>query len=572
MFAESSSGPRRRLVVVWALFSLFVLVLMGRLLYWQVLRRGDLLQIAAQEHYLSRTIYPQRGMILDRHGQFLATSIFGYDVFARPRAIDDPLHTAERLATILDQPPGDIFDLLVGDGPGVTLARAISMDRGEYLLSLGLPGIEAVSMPRRGYPEGTLAAHLLGFVTLDGEGFYGVEGWYDEVLKGLPGSRGGAEDPSGLTTIAGYGSYIPPRDGATLILTIDRTIQSIVEEQLDRAMADSKAEAGTIIVMDPKTGAILAMASRPTYDPNRYWETEPQELFNNPAISQLYEPGSVFKVVTMAAALDSGLVTPGSTYEDRGSILVGGRPIFNWDYSVRGTTTMTELLRYSLNVGAATLSTHLGAEKFYEYVRRFGFGEATGVDLMGEFPGLVRVPGDPDWYESDLGTNSFGQGIAVTSLQMITAVAAVANGGYLVQPYVVEKVITEEGETLTQPKIRRQVFLSETARVLTKMLVEAVSGETSLAKVPGYTIAGKTGTAQIPVPGGYDPVWTVASFVGYAPAEDPQFIILVELDRPESAPWGSVVAAPVFRAIAQELFTYLGIPPDAVRLAQVPQS
>lgn len=567
MFSETDSGSPRRLVLVWALFSVFILVLMGRLLYWQVLRHPELEQLGDQEHYLSRIIYPQRGLILDREGRPLAVNLYGYDVFASPQQVRDPLHIAETLSPILDFTPGDLLGLLTSDGPGVTLARGISLETGQSILSRGLPGIEAVALPRRAYPEGTVASHILGFVNLDGQGVYGLEEWYDEVLRGEPGSRGGEEDPQGLEVIAGYGSYVPPEDGATLILTLDQSIQSLVEEELDKALQASGAESGTIIVMEPKSGAILAMASRPSYDPNRYYAVQPQEIFVNPAISQVFEPGSIFKIITMAAALDSGLVTPQSTYEDRGTILVGGRPIYNWDYSARGTTTMTELLRYSLNVGAATLSTSLGVEKFYEYAHRFGFGEKSGIDLAAEIAGLVKVPGDTLWYESDLGTNSFGQGIGVTPLQMVTAVAAVANGGYLVQPYVVQKIITAEGETVFQPVARRQVISPQTAADLTKMLVEAVPGETSLAAVPGYTIAGKTGTAQIPIPGGYDPVWTIATFVGFAPAEDPQFAILVKLDRPSAAPWGSVVAAPAFRAIAQELFNYLGIPPDTIRLA-----
>lgn len=568
MFSESNAGPSRRLVIIWVTFSVIILVLLGRLLYWQVLRQPELVQLGEEEHYLSRTIYPQRGTILDRQGWPLALNLYGYDVFASPGEINDPLEIAQVLSPILDLSSGDLLNLLLIDGPGVTLARGISIEEGQKILSLGLPGVGTVPLPRRVYPEGSLAAQVLGFVNIDGQGVYGLEGWYQDILQGQPGSRGGEEDPQGLEVIAGYGSYVPPQDGVTLVLTIDRTVQSFVEQELEQALKDSGAESGTIIVMEPKTGAILAMASLPTYNPQRYYETQPQELFVNPAISQVYEPGSIFKIITMAAALDSGLVTPNSTYEDRGTILVGGRPMYNWDYSARGTTTMTELLRYSLNVGAATLSTRLGVEKFYGYVHRFGFGEPSGVDLAAEIAGLVKVPGDALWYESDLGTNAFGQGIAVTPLQMITSVAAVANGGFIMQPHVLQKIVSPEGGTVFQPVIRRQVISPKTAQDLTQMLVTAVPGETSLAAVPGYTIAGKTGTAQIPIPGGYDPVWTLASFVGFAPAEDPSFVILVKLDRPTASPWGSVVAAPVFRAVAQELFNYLGIPPDEIRLAE----
>jgi cell division protein FtsI/penicillin-binding protein 2 len=408
----------------------------------------------------------------------------------------------------------------------------------------------------------------LGFVGAEGNGYYGLEEYYDDILRGQPGSRGGERDPSGLVMMAGYGSYVPAKEGPTLVLTLDRTIQSMVEEELAQAIERYGAERGTIMVMEPYSGAILAMASYPCYDANRYYEWS-EELFVDPAISQVYEPGSVFKSITMSAALDSGLATPESTYMDTGCIYVGGQPICNWDCGARGETTLANALRYSLNVGAATFSTRLGAEKFYEYVHRFGFGEPTGVDLAGEVGGIVKVPGDPDWHESDLGTNAFGQGVSVTPLQMTTAMAAIANGGLLMKPYLVQRIIKEDKVMEIEPVVRRRVISPETARQVTEILASGVEEEiTRGAKVPGYSIAIKTGTAQIPVPGGYDPLWTIATVVGYAPAQDPHFVILVKLEKPQASPWAEVVSVPVFRNLCEQLFDYLGIPPDEMRLAK----
>lgn len=569
MTSESRQRSHRRLIVLAAVFFAFSLILLGRIIYWQVVRRQELLELAKLEHYQTRVIPPQRGAILDRAGSLLATDIFQYEIFATPRDILDPRWTAEQLAPLLERPPETLWALLDRKDLSVTLAKQIPLNVGEKIASRGLPGVGAIPLPQRIYPEKELACHLIGFVGAEGDGFYGLEEYYDDILQGEPGSRGGERDPSGLQMIAGYGSYVPAQEGPTLVLTLDRTIQGLVEENLEKAIEKYGAQGGTIIVMDPWTGAILAMASYPRYDPNRFYET-PQELFVNAAISEVHEPGSVFKPVTIAAALDTGEVTPETTYNDTGSILVGGQVIANWDWRARGVTTVADLLNYSLNVGAATMSTKIGTEKFYRYVRRFGFGEPTGVDLAGEVAGIVKTPGDAQWHESDLGTNSFGQGISVTPLQMINAMAAIANGGLLMKPYLVQKIVREDGSvTEIQPVVRRRVISPETARQLSQILTEGVKkGVAELAYVEGYSIAAKTGTAQIPIPGGYDPTWTIGSIVGWAPADNPRFIILVKIDKPQAAPWGAVVAAPVFKTLAQQLFDYLGIPPDEVRLAR----
>jgi len=569
MTPEPRQRSHRRLIFLSAIFFAFSLILVGRIIYWQVVRRQELLELAELEHYQTKVILPQRGAILDRTGSLLATNVFQYEIFATPRDVLDPRWTAEQLAPLLERPPESLWALLDRKDLSVTLAKGIPLNVGEEIASQVLPGVGAIPLPQRTYPERELACHLLGFVGAEGDGFYGLEEYYDDILQGQPGSRGGEEDPSGLKMIAGYGSYVPAQEGPALVLTLDRTIQGLAEEKLEKAIEECGAEGGTIIVMDPWTGAILAMASYPRYDPNRFYELS-EELFVNPAISEVYEPGSAFKPVTIAAALDTGEVTPETTYYDTGSILVGGQVIANWDWRARGETTITGILSYSLNVGAATMSTKIGAEKFYRYVRRFGFGEPTGVDLAGEVAGIVKTPGDAEWHESDLGTNSFGQGISVTPLQLINAMAAIANGGLLMKPYLVQKIVRGDGTvTEIQPVVRRRVTSEETAKTLSQMLMEGVEeGVARYAKVEGYSIAAKTGTAQIPIPGGYDPTWTMATVVGWAPADDPRFVILVKIDKPKTSPWAEAVAVPVFKELAEGLFDYLGIPPDEVRLAK----
>jgi cell division protein FtsI/penicillin-binding protein 2 len=318
--------------------------------------------------------------------------------------------------------------------------------------------------------------------------------------------------------------------------------------------------------MDPRTGEILAMASQPAYDPDRhewYIYRGQEGIFLSPAVGAPYEPGSVFKIVTVAAALDSGTITPIYTYVDTGQIEVGGRVFTNWDGKAYGERDLVDMLGLSLNVGTVGLAAQMGPDTFYRYVRAFGFGRPTEVDLQGENAGHVRVPDDLDWRDSDLGANAFGQGLTVTPIQMISAAAAVANDGRLMRPYLVARQLQSNGDVVeSRPVVRGQPIRPQTARTLTEILAQAVERHLPQALVPGYRVAGKTGTAQIPIPGGYDPTWTIASFVGFGPVRDPQLVILVRLDRPQASPWASDTAALVFQRLASRLFPMLGIPPD----------
>jgi len=564
--AEEPEGkPLRRISFLSAVLFAFMLINVGQLFRWQVLEYDHLLGLAKAEHEWYMEIAPLRGTIRDCNGHILALDIFEFEITAAPPMIANSEEVADRLAPLLGRPRGEILALLNSVRPHVRLARRVPQQIGETIESWGLGGIRVEPRPKRVCTENSRAAHVLGFVNETNNGYYGVEGYYNQVLKGRAGEGQGERDPAGNYIPIGFYRLAPPQNGRDLVLTIDRTIQYMVEEELEKAIARYGAESGTIIVMEPKTGSILAMASYPSYDPNRFAET-PAELFVNPSVSTHYEPGSVFKIITMAAGLDAGIITPQSTFYESGSIEVGGRIIMNWDRRGHGLVTMTDVLAQSLNVGAAYVSTTLGRERFYTYVRRFGFGRITGIDLASEGPGRLRLPGDGEWHESDLGTNSFGQGLAVTPLQVITAVAAVANDGLMMKPHVVEKIVDGQHGTNIQPVAVRRVISSQMAKQLTWMLVEAVQKETDLAAVPGYKIAGKTGTAQVPIPGGYHPNWTIASFIGYAPPEDPAFIVLVKIDKPAVEPWGSKVAAPVFKAVAEQLFILLGIPPDEARV------
>lgn len=563
--------------MLWVATVVGVLILTGRLFYWQVLRHGDLQEIGRTWQLGDVPIPALRGTIMDHHGFVLAMDEYEFEIYATPRDIRDPEGLAAVLAPVLGIEQSTLTGLLSRtDQPSVSLAWNAPLEVAREVESIrdrdntAALGISAAR--RRVYPEKQLASHVMGFVTYDHEvdydAFYGIEESYNSELRGQPGSWGGSEDTLDLSISIGSSRITLPRDGQDIVLTLDRTIQHLTEDELKKTIDEYGAERGTIIVMDPRSGAILAMASYPGYDPNPTLEHRiSEDQFFNPAVSEAYEPGSVFKVVTMAAALDAGVVGRYTTYYDQGQIFVGGHLIYNWDRKAYGTISMTDLLKYSLNVGAATLSTNLGSERFYDYVKRFGFGQPTGIDLPYESKGLMRVPGDGSWREGDLGTNAFGQGIAVTPLQMIAAVAAVANDGVLPKPYVVQR-IEQDGQTIEEydPPPGQQVISPWVAEELTEMLVEALSGKENL-EIPGYAIAGKTGTAQIPVAGGYHPVDTVASFVGYAPARDPQFVILVKIDKPTKSPWGSVVAVPAFRRLANQLFVYLGIPPDDFRVA-----
>ncbi len=562
-----SERPRRRLNALASILALICLLIVVKLVDIQVIQHARLVDEGERTRQTHQDLKPVRGQVWDRNGNLLIGNVVKYDVSASPPLVSDPAFTAVFLSHVLGMDARDLMDSLTSDEGWVPIARQVPKESGDKIIDKGLVGVAVDPVWRRTLPEGTLAAHLLGFVNADGVGYYGVEGYYDEQLKGIQGSREYQRDSWNLFIPLSLVEEQPCEPGADLVLTVDRTVQALVEAELYQALQDTGAESGVIIVMNPRTGEILALAAAPTYDPNRFWEAN-AKLFVNPAVSGQYEPGSVFKVLTVAIALQEEIVTPDQTFYDEGIIEVGGQEIRNATRVAYGEVTLAQVLAYSLNVEVAKLSTMLGPENFYRGLKAFGIDRLTGVDLEGEIVGELRAPGDPAWHESDLGTNAFGQGLAVTPMQMIVAVSALANDGLLMKPYVVAEQHFADGRIKrAQPAPADRAVSSEVAHIVAEMMARAVDQEISPAQVPGYRVAGKTGTAQYPVPGGYDDKLTIASFVGFAPVHDPQIIVLVRLDKPTSSPWGSETAAPVFARLAQRLFVLLDIPPDAYRVA-----
>ncbi|MGF1507118.1 MAG: peptidoglycan D,D-transpeptidase FtsI family protein [Anaerolineae bacterium] len=550
----------------------FVGVLMlglGVVLLWRIVQlylgllgtdAGYFAEQAAIQYRDQITVRPPRGEIYDRSEVLLATNSVEYEIGISPVLVEDPAETAALLADAMELPYEDVLADVQADAPFVLLYRPARATIGEAVIALDLDGVVVNPLPRRYYPHQTLAAHVLGFVGYDDTGYYGLEGFYNEDLRGRLSVRSQSRIPFEAGGETGWAT------GANLRLTIDSEIQFLAESTLAQALSETGAESGTIIVLDPQTGQLLALANAPTFNPNRFY-TQEGESFENRAISWQYEPGSTVKALTMAIALEEGTVSPNSTYEDTGSIEVGGAPIYNWDRNAYGTTTMTELLAYSLNVGAARLSLSVGPTRFYDGLERFGFGEPLGIDLQGEIGGTLRKPGNANWFEADLARNSFGQGMASTPLQMVSAFGALANDGLLMRPYLVMSRTEPDGTVVTfEPQVLERAVSAETARTVSAMMAEALETEASPALVEGYRIAGKTGTAQIPIPGGYDPDETIASFIGYGPVDNPRVVVLVKLDRPTSSPWGSQTAAPTFGFFVERLVVLMEIPPDSVRL------
>jgi cell division protein FtsI/penicillin-binding protein 2 len=449
---------------------------------------------------------------------------------------------------------------------GLYLAYSgLAYDKGQALENADAPGLRLVLTTKRAYPEGDLASNLLGFVGRDHTGLTGIESDFDQDLGGTPGTIYFEKDSIGNRISLGSERVgQKPKPGGDVQLTIDRYIQRLVENELDAQITKTGALGGTIIVMQPKTGAVLAMASRPGFRLSQLNLNDPnQALFRNRAVTDVYEPGSVFKTLTAAMAIDLGKVTPETTYFDNGYATVGNATIRNWDYQAYGTQSVTGLLQHSLNVGAVWLSGLIGPDAFYSYAQKFGMGTATHIGLGGEPDGLVRANQDPNWSEVDLATNSFGQGIAATPIQVITAIASLVNGGKLMRPYIVQSMDTPQGPRAFDPVVVRQVVRPDTAAQVMDMMNQVVEGVPGhLARIAGYHVGGKTGTTTgATLADGTVHNGNIASFVGFAPLRDPQMIMLVKLDYRDDV-LGGEVAAPVFHNIAPAILGYLGVPPD----------
>ncbi len=575
------------LTITGAVFTLTAVLILGRLVYIQTgPQKAQLIEFADRSSGIPETLTPVRGKIYDRWGHLLAGNETVYEVGVD---LQEPNINTESIALavsmVLGKDMHEVKAILDSDEMDdlayYPLDREATAEQAAKLESMkeemsedpfnqgvssdgkfhSLNGLMIEPQFRRYYPERDLAANVLGFVNKEPKSVYGVEAYFDELLSGVPKQYWRSFDPNRAV------DQPQATEGSSLILTIDREIQSTVENILDNAVEANGAYAGTIVVMQPESGEILAMASNPRIDINEFWRLnevfEEKQAFNM-AINT-YEPGSVFKVFTMASALDSGAVKPETTFIDTGVIQVGGVQIYNWNRGAWGPQTMLGCMQHSLNVCLSWVATEMGASTFYSYLQSFGFGHPTGIELDVEYSGRLKLPGDPDWYEADLATNSFGQGISVTPIQMLMGVSSFANDGYMVVPRIVHSVIDRGRQYNTSVQIAGQPITAETAKTLTDMLAVSLEEEASTALVEGFRVAGKTGTAEIPTEYGYTSGQTNASFVGWGPVDDPKFIVYIWLEKPSSAIWGSVVAAPVFKEIVERLVVLMDLPPDLVR-------
>ncbi len=572
----------RRARLNWRLALLIVVLALGtagtvaRMVQVQIIDHAYYAAQAQEEHLHRTVIRAPRGAILDRNGFPLAATVDTFDVYIDPRSWESDeaaLQGAAALAPLLDVEPTQLIASTRAQAQGDYLAaRNVTAQVGLTILEEAPPGVKAVGASSRYYPEGDLASVLLGFIGRDQVGLAGIEADFDRELGGVPGEVFFERDGLGNPIPFGRRIGSEPIAGGDLRLTIDRYLQRLVEEKLDAEVREHGATGGAIIIMDPASGAILAMASEPTFKLTKLdLSNEKQaELYRNRGATDVYPPGSVMKPITAAAAIDLGLVTPTTTYFDDGTAEVdGGVVISNWDFSAHGTTSVADLLKYSLNTGAVWLAQTLGPDRFYEYIGKFGFGEKTHVGLGGEPDGLVRTRHDEGWYPIDLATNSFGQGIAVTPLQMMAAFSSLVNGGVLMRPYIVEETNGPDGRRVYDPVVVRRVISEETSRQMVEMLNAVVDGNPGhLAQVPGVSVGGKTGTSTFP--GSSD---TIASFMGFAPVENPRFIMLVKIDTPKDSPLGGVVAAPIFADLTPTILSYLGLqrPDTALVSGAVPE-
>ncbi len=564
-----------RLYWIRVFFLLFFSCIIIRLFYWQGIKAEFLQAQAEDQHFADTKVSALRGKIFFSDGSVLASSSPSFSLYGLPKSIpdDQKIKTAYALAKIITDEDltekvnlmaKDLVNKLSQDLYWVLLKKNISVDQKKKIEQLNLTGVGFNQASSRFYPEGSSAAHLLGFVGSDvrgtGTGYFGLEGYYEGELKGAAGSIRHEKDALGLTILIGNFLTHDAKNGKNLVLNVDRSIQFIAEQALKNGIEKYGAKAASVVIMNPKTGAILALASYPNYDPYKFSDF-PKEYYRNPIVADQYEPGSTFKVLVMAAALNEGVVKPDTKCDECfGPVSLGGFLIRTWDNKYYPDTNMRDVIVHSDNTGMVFAGRKIGLEKFYSYLQNFGFGKQTNIDLQDEFSPDIR-PRD-EWKDIDLATASFGQGIAVTPIQMVQAVATIANGGNLMEPHVVKLVKDDKNTFEIKPKIISQVIKQSSADMVKEMMVAAVEeGEAKFFRLKGFKIAGKTGTAQIPVAGHYDPNKTIASFVGFAPADDPKFVMLVRYDQPTTSIFGAETAAPTFFEIAKQLFTYYKIAP-----------
>ena len=555
---------RIRLGVTKILFLLMFLVIAGRAVQLQVLQGEKLKRLGERQHLKEWIVLPKRGAVFDRTGEPLALSLEAQSVYARPHRIEDADSVSRKLGQILNLRVADVKQKLNSEKPFVWIKRQVTPGQAQQIQALHAEGIGMFYEPHRYYPQGQLAGQVIGFVGRDSEGLEGLELHYNNFIRGEAGSSVAERDALGRRVLVEgiSGVQIPP--GGDIHLTLDTSIQHLAEKELETAITKYRAKAGVAIAMDPRTGEILALANFPSFNPNNF-SRQASHQRRNRAVTDAYEPGSTFKTILAAAVLEEGVVDKEDLFFcENGKYPYAGRIIH--DTHSYGWLPFYKILQVSSNIGFTKVADKLKKQRFFKYIEKFGFGQLTGVDMPGEVAGLVRPP--QAWSAIDLATHAFGQGISATPMQMVTAYAAIANGGFLMRPYVVRRVVSPQGQAMLEnrPHVVRRVISEKTARLLATMLkgVTNEGGTGLMASVEGFEVAGKTGTAQKAdlVNGGYAARKRVASFIGFVPADDPRLVLMVLVDEPEGSVYGGVVAAPVFRNIARGALRHFAVAPQ----------
>ncbi len=566
------SAKRMSVLVICIALALAVATL--RAFHVQILEGPRYAAAAREQQVETKLVLGPRGAIFDRAGHPLAISQRAYIVRVNPRTITDTATVAAALSPLLGQPADQVrwrIEAILADQRALTptletiiaynVTPQATRQLTETLRQAGRDGLVLTEIWARWYPQGPTAGPTLGFINLEDAAYGGIEAYYDGRLRSSVGSRR-ARSRLDLITIT------PTQQGADLVMTLDLQLQQYVEQRLAQAIQETGATRGTIIIMETTSGAILATASWPGYDPNRGLElasSSDRHLLRDPAVNDAYEPGSVLKPLTIAAALDTGLVTTQTILTDTGQLVISNKLIRNAEGTAYGRVTLEDILAHSLNVPTAQIALNLGADVFYRYLKRFGFGHLIGIDLSGEAIGVVRTPIDPAWSRADLATNSYGQGLSATPYQVINALNVIANDGVLMQPYLVQRSQTPNGEVIHRRPVQvAQVISKETARTMRRLMTAATRRAVPGALLPGYTVAGKTGTADW-YKNGRKQDTTIVTYVGFLPARQPQITILVKLDQPRTSRWAAHTAVPVFRDVAEYACRALGIPPDSLR-------
>ncbi|TDI91481.1 MAG: PASTA domain-containing protein [Candidatus Dadabacteria bacterium] len=567
--ARDLDKPRWRVFIVATLLIALFAMVSVKALELQILDRERAFKIARKQHHGTSTLLPRRGKIFDRNGKELAVNIDVKSVYANPKKVTNPSETAKILSEKLNLSQKKILDRVSSDKSFVWIKRLADSESVEELQNLDITGLGYIPEPKRIYPNGHLMGQVIGITDIDSIGIEGIEYRYDRLLTGKTrkitlkrDARGHKilNDPSEIQDIDQYKT-----SGHDIVLTIDSQIQHIVERQLKEGVEEVGGEMGMAIIMNPETGEVLAMASYPFLDPNNFSKF-PEVNRRNLPMWYAHEPGSTMKVFLAASALDDKKVNPNSKFNcENGRRRIGSAVIR--DIKPRGTLTVAEIVKYSSNIGASKIGELLGRDKYYKYLNKFGFGKKTGIGLPGESSGLLAAP--RKWGPIELATISFGQGISVTSLQLVTALSAIANGGYLMKPYVIEKIVGPDGNVIEQnsPEVVTRVISYDTSYQMKQIMQGVVeNGTGKKAQIPGFSVAGKTGTAQIPNPksGGYYSGRYITSFIGFAPVEDPEIVMVVVVEAPGEKTYGGSVAAPIFKQIAEKVLFHMGVSPKKV--------